>query len=185
MTQKTQDDGNIQASIAPNINYVPRTFEGKILYFNKMYNLPINRVPGFYSIAYHEKEKNPKLTIRMAVLQRLDDFEKTLRDELTESDDIRIAMGQKESPIDVLTLMADWYGDIIIYCASEMTKYGLPVMDILNIIMASNFTKLDENGQPIYDATGKVLKGPAYQKPEPMIKAFLESLLVSRDDEEA
>ena len=41
-------------------------------------------------------------------------------------------------------------------------------------IMDRNESKPDENGNPIYDANGKFLKGPNYWKPEPRIKTLLE-----------
>ena len=41
--------------------------------------------------------------------------------------------------------------------------------------MDSNESKLGADGNPIYDGNGKFLKGPNYWKPEPKIKALLES----------
>jgi hypothetical protein len=41
--------------------------------------------------------------------------------------------------------------------------------------MDSNESKLDANGNPIYDSNGKFLKGPNYWKPEPKIKTLLEA----------
>jgi predicted HAD superfamily Cof-like phosphohydrolase len=77
--------------------------------------------------------------------------------------------------VEILADLADWLGDIMVYCASEMRKYGLRSNDILGIIMASNFSKLGLDGKPIYDERGKVLKGPGYWKPEPMIRRLLEA----------
>jgi predicted HAD superfamily Cof-like phosphohydrolase len=57
---------------------------------------------------------------------------------------------------------------------TEAVKYGLPSNEILKIIMESNFSKLDENGQPIIDEFGKVLKGASYWKPEPRIMELLK-----------
>ena len=48
----------------------------------------------------------------------------------------------------------------MVYCRSEALKYGLPLEEVLDIIMDSNESKLDANGKPIYDANGKFLKGP-------------------------
>ena len=63
----------------------------------------------------------------------------------------------------------------MVYCRSEALKYGLPLEDVLDIIMDSNESKLGADGKPIYDANGKFLKGPNYWKPEPKIKALLEA----------
>ena len=46
---------------------------------------------------------------------------------------------------------------------------------VLDIIMDSNESKLGADGNPIYDANGKFLKGPHYWQPEPKIKALLEA----------
>ena len=71
--------------------------------------------------------------------------------------------------------IADLLGDVIVYCRSEALKYGLPLEGVLDVIMDSNESKLGADGNPIYDANGKFLKGPNYWKPEPRIKALLEA----------
>ena len=70
--------------------------------------------------------------------------------------------------------IADLLGDVIVYCRSEALKYGLPLEEVLDIIMDSNESKLGADGKPIYDANGKFLKGPNYWKPEAKIKSMLE-----------
>jgi hypothetical protein len=73
-----------------------------------------------------------------------------------------------------LTAMADWFGDMVVYIRSEALKFGLPLESALACIMGSNFTKLDENDQPITDqATGKVQKGPNFEPPERHIAATM------------
>jgi predicted HAD superfamily Cof-like phosphohydrolase len=78
------------------------------------------------------------------------------------------------SQTEILVAMADLLGDVIVYCRSEALKYGLPLEDVLDVIMDSNESKLGADGKPIYDANGKFLKGPNYWKPEPKIRALLE-----------
>jgi predicted HAD superfamily Cof-like phosphohydrolase len=73
-------------------------------------------------------------------------------------------------------MLADLLGDIQVYAASEMAKFGLPLDQVLAIIMQSNFSKLGADGKPIYDERGKVQKGPDYWKPEPKIKEMLAAL---------
>lgn len=131
--------------------------------FNAMYKLPSPSAP----------------TIEFA---RLEGFKKIISEEVTEVDDIIIKYDAitPESPseveAEVLTDIADWLGDMIVYCTSELRRYGLKPTAILEIIMQSNFSKLDADGQPIYDPeTGKVLKGPGYWKPEPKIREWIES----------
>ena len=79
------------------------------------------------------------------------------------------------SAVDIAVAVADLLGDIMVYCRSEALKYGLPLEDVLDLIMDSNESKLGADGKPIYDANGKFLKGPNYWKPEPKIKALLEA----------
>lgn len=78
--------------------------------------------------------------------------------------------------LDRLVAMADWLGDLIVYCASEMRRWGLPTERILDIIMMSNFTKLGVDGRPIYDSRAKVLKGPNFVPPEPAIRKLLQEM---------
>ena len=101
-------------------------------------------------------------------------FKATLLDEVHEIDEIVELSKHGGAPVDTLVAMVELLGDIVVYCRSEALKYGLPLEAVLDIIMDSNESKLDEQGNPIYDANGKFLKGPNYWKPEPKIKALLE-----------
>ena len=135
-----------------------KSFAHRIAAMNAMYSLPANDRPA----------------LPEDVIGRLTRFKATLMDEVHEIDEI-VELAQKGVPqIDILVAMADLLGDIMVYCRSEALKYGLPLEDVLNVIMDSNESKLGADGKPIYDANGKFLKGPNYWKPEPKIKALLE-----------
>lgn len=142
-------------------------FKKAIKAFNEMYNLPVSPVPT--------------LDIGVPVIERLQAFKKILSEELDEIDEIVKYLtpdhdGESDSSdIEALTMLADLLGDVQVYCASEMAKFGLPVDQVLEIIMQSNMSKLGADGLPIYDDRGKVLKGPGYWKPEPRIKELLQS----------
>lgn len=159
-----------------------KSFEAMILYFNGMYKLPIAASPSTESEYKWQQQKFPAQLLqdeREAVLKRMKDFfGGILQKELDEHTDILDKLYAKEyqSDIEVLTDLADLLGDLIVYCASEMVRYGIPINETLRIIMDSNFSKLDADGLPIYDATGKVMKGPNYWKPEPKIMAMLLQL---------
>lgn len=165
---------------------IPRTLEGKILYFNTIYKLPVAPYPTLLSVVNKERTV-PNMTAELCIEQRIRNFQKTLLDEIAEGTDIIYKLqeiantqpGQEEphTPLQILTDLSDWLHDIIIYCLSEAAKYGIPSMDVLDIIMSSNFSKLDADGNPIYDSYGKVLKGPKYWKPEPQIYALLKELI--------
>jgi hypothetical protein len=85
-----------------------------------------------------------------------------------------------EAKKDVLVDMADWLSDLIVYCRSEAMKYGLPLEDTLQAVMASNFTKLPADGVPVHDANGKFLKDMTnFVPPENAIKTILFGLAKS------
>ena len=77
--------------------------------------------------------------------------------------------------IDDLVDLADWLGDIMVYAASEMRRFGLPINETLSIIMQSNFSKLGEDGKPIIKE-GKVMKGPGYWRPEPKLRELIVAM---------
>ena len=113
---------------------------------------------------------------------RLRKFKATLLDEVNEIDDIVAACERNAEPIDVMVAIADLLGDVIVYCRSEALKFGLPLEDVLAVIMDSNESKLGADGKPIYDANGKFLKGPNDWKPEPKIKELLQAAIAGAKD---
>ena len=125
---------------------------------NAMYKLPAS--------------DNPSLPDDVA--ERLVKFKATLLDEVHEIDEIVALCRNGGSASDIAVAIADLLGDITVYCRSEALNYGLPLEEVLDVIMDSNESKLDASGSPIYDTNGKFLKGPNYWKPEPRIKALLE-----------
>ena len=144
-------------------------FQDAIKKFNNLYGLPINESP---TVIYQS---------RAHLAARLKEFKKILLDEVLEVDDIiaelDIPIGQiGPSPVEVLTELADWLGDLQVYCASEMRKFGLDNDTVLSIIMASNMSKLGEDGKPIIE-NGKVQKGPNYWKPEPLIQRYIQAAI--------
>ncbi len=139
-------------------------FKDKIKAMNKMYDLPVNGTPQFYGNLSH--------TIK--------NFQCILSEEVDEATDIIDDIhNYRTEDVDVLVSIADWLADITIYCRSEALKYGIPLEEVIDIVMDSNMSKLGEDGEPIKDERGKVLKGINYWKPEPKIK----ELLLSRVEE--
>ena len=134
-----------------------RPFAQRIAAMNAMYKLPANDRPA----------------LPADVADRLTKFKATLLEEVHEIDEIVALAKNGGEASDIAVAIADLLGDIVVYCRSEALKYGLPLEDVLDIIMDSNESKLGADGNPIYDANGKFLKGPSYWKPEPKIKALL------------
>lgn len=136
----------------------------QIIKFNAMYGVDSNDLPT----------RLPK--------ERLMAFKEILAEELEEIDEI---IDNYDTPgADLFVNLSDLLGDLQVYCASEMRRWGLPNDEVLGIIMESNFSKLGDDGKPIIDERGKILKGPNYWKPEPQIAAMLDQKVrraVSRD----
>jgi hypothetical protein len=134
-----------------------RPFNERIAAMNAMYRLPAQDAP----------------TVPEGVADRLVKFKATLMAEVHEIDDIVAMANSGASKLDVAVAIADLLGDITVYCRSEALKYGLPLEQVLDVIMDSNESKLGADGNPIYDQNGKFLKGPGYWKPEPKIRDLL------------
>lgn len=140
-------------------------FNTQINAFNKMYGLPTHQVPVVSRIEFPDKKD---------LLDRLTKFKLIMLEELDEVHDLQVSIDSGATEIDILTELADWLGDLQVYCASEMAKFGLDNDIVLGVIMESNMSKLGPDGKPIYDTRGKVMKGPGYWKPEPTIKKYIE-----------
>lgn len=150
----------------------PNDFDDQIRKFNELYRLPVLDVPGIPPLPGEQGQST-----RERLLNRLDQFQKILAEELAEVEEIKNKVKAGEPPVEVLTDLADWLGDIQVYCASEMRKFGLDNAVILSTIMASNMSKLGVDGKPIYDDRGKVMKGPNFWPPEPMIRKYLTAAI--------
>lgn len=137
-----------------------KIFANRIADMNAMYGLDMTEVPYLWS-NFNE---------------RLDKFKKILLDEVNEIDDIKKPW-VVVNDVDCLVAIADLLGDITVYCRSEAMKYGIPLEQVLDIIMDSNESKLGADGEPIIDENGKFLKGPNYWKPEPKIKKLLTKII--------
>ncbi len=74
-----------------------------------------------------------------------------------------------------LVEVADACGDMLYILCGTMLKHGLQdkIEEVFREIQASNMSKLDKNGQPIYREDGKVLKSDQYFKPD--IKTILNN----------
>lgn len=71
-------------------------------------------------------------------------------------------LSQKEIKVELLDALAD------IYVTSVGSAYNLEMdfVGAVNEVNKSNNSKLDEEGKPIYNEFGKVIKGPNYFPPD-------------------
>lgn len=164
----------------------PHSFKFNIARMHQIYKLPTN--------------DHATLEVGESPIKRLDGFFKTLSDEAAEynvSTDGKPSIREKleqfyamsasqftteeieEARRDVLTDIADWLSDLTVYIRSEGMKFGIPLEDTLDAVMASNFSKIKGgvDGTPTYDENGKVMKDlSCYQPPENAIKTILFGL---------
>jgi predicted HAD superfamily Cof-like phosphohydrolase len=62
--------------------------------------------------------------------------------------------------------VADALTDILYVTYGAGHAFGIDLDKCFNEVQSSNMSKLDENGRPIYNNSGKVMKGPNYFKPD-------------------
>ena len=62
--------------------------------------------------------------------------------------------------------VADALTDILYVTYGAGHAFGIDLDKCFEEVQNSNMSKLDENGQPIYNESGKVMKGPKYFKPD-------------------
>ena len=61
--------------------------------------------------------------------------------------------------------VADALTDILYVTYGAGHAFGINLDKCFDEVQNSNMSKLDENGKPIYNESGKVMKGPDYFKP--------------------
>ena len=91
-------------------------------------------------------EKIIKLRYNL-IKEELDEFEEALKDK-----------NLKE--------VADALTDILYVTYGAGHAFGIDLDKCFEEVQNSNMSKLDEKGKPIYNESGKVMKGPNYFKPD-------------------
>ena len=78
-----------------------------------------------------------------------------------ELEELRIAMDSKN-----LVEVADALTDILYVTYGAGHAFGIDLDKCFDEVQQSNMSKLDDHGKPIYNDSGKVMKGPKYFKPD-------------------
>ena len=91
-------------------------------------------------------EKIIKLRYNL-IKEELDEFEEALKDR-------------------DLKEVADALTDILYVTYGAGHAFGIDLDKCFDEVQRSNMSKLDEDGKPIYNDSGKVMKGPNYFKPD-------------------
>ena len=90
---------------------------------------------------------------------------KQLRFKLMEEENLEYLKATREND---LVEIADALGDMLYILCGTIISHGLQnkIEEIFQEIQSSNMSKLGNDGKPIYNNKGKVMKGPNYFKPD-------------------
>ena len=113
-----------------------------------------SKVGIFMKTFGQEVKDNPSFSTDKINKLRIDLIKEELQ-ELTE------AMKNKD-----LLEVADALTDILYVTYGAGHAFGINLDKCFEEVQNSNMSKLDENGKPIYNDSGKVMKGPSYFKPD-------------------
>ena len=113
-----------------------------------------DKVGTFMKTFGQEVKTKPSFSTDKINKLRLDLIKEELA-ELTE------AMNNKD-----LLEVADALTDILYVTYGAGHAFGINLDKCFEEVQNSNMSKLDENGKPIYNEYGKVMKGPNYFKPD-------------------
>ena len=113
-----------------------------------------SKVGTFMKTFGQEVKTKPSLSTEKINKLRVDLIKEEL-EELTE------AMNNKD-----LLEVADALTDILYVTYGAGHAFGIDLDQCFEEVQNSNMSKLDENGKPIYNDSGKVMKGPNYFKPD-------------------
>ena len=113
-----------------------------------------NKVGTFMKTFGQEVKTNPSFSSDKINKLRVD----LIKEEL---DELQEAMKN-----DDLLEVADALTDILYVTYGAGHAFGIDLDKCFDEVQNSNMSKLDENGKPIYNDAGKVMKGPNYFKPD-------------------
>ena len=112
-----------------------------------------NKVGLFMKTFGQEVKNKPSLSNDKINKLRID----LIKEEL---DELKEAMDNKD-----LLEVADALTDILYVTYGAGHAFGINLDKCFDEVQNSNMSKLGENGEPIYNEAGKVMKGPNYFKP--------------------
>ena len=112
----------------------------KVKIFMETFGQEVKNKPSFSS----EKINNLRYEL---IREELDEFKEALKNK------------------DILEV-ADALTDILYVTYGAGHAFGIDLDKCFEEVQQSNMSKLNENGKPIYNESGKVMKGPNYFKPD-------------------
>jgi predicted HAD superfamily Cof-like phosphohydrolase len=116
-------------------------------------------VKNFMNIYEQEVKTKPSFPSEKIVQLRYD----LIKEEL---DELSVAIKDKD-----IVEVADALTDLLYVVYGAGHSFGIDLDKCFAEVQRSNMSKLDNDGKPIYNENGKVMKGPNYSKPN--LKQFL------------
>ena len=113
-----------------------------------------NKVGIFMKTFGQEVKSKPSFSTNKINKLRID----LIKEEL---DELKEAMDNND-----LLEVADALTDILYVTYGAGHAFGINLDKCFDEVQNSNMSKLGENGEPIYNESGKVMKGPNYFKPD-------------------
>ena len=113
---------------------------GKVRYFMKTFDQEIKNKPGLST------KKINKLRVSL-INEELEEFKKAIKN-------------------NDLKEVADALTDILYVTYGAGHAFGINLDKCFDEVQQSNMSKLGDDGKPIYNDKGKVMKGPNYFKPD-------------------
>ena len=124
----------------------------RLTYRSKMTNF--EKVGVFMKTFGQEVKNKPSLSIEKINQLRIS----LIQEEL---DELKEAMANND-----LLEVADALTDLLYVTYGAGHAFGIDLDKCFNEVQNSNMSKLGEDGKPIYNELGKVMKGPNYFKPD-------------------
>ena len=118
-----------------------------------------NKVKTFMNTYGQEVKNTPEFPDSKIVQLRID----LIQEELNE---LKEAINNND-----IIEVADALTDILYVTYGAGHSFGVDLDSCFNEVQNSNMSKLGDDGKPIYNESGKVMKGPNYFKPN--LKKFL------------
>jgi len=115
--------------------------------FMETYGQEVKLIPNF--------PENKILKLRIDLIQE-------------ELDELKEAIDNRD-----IVEVADALTDILYVTYGAGHSFGINLDDCFSEVQRSNMSKLDENGKPVFNDNGKVLKGPNYFKPD--LKKYIKT----------
>lgn len=89
-----------------------------------------------------------------------------------------------KSELDKLIDQSDALVDILYFTYGSADMSNVDLRPLFKIVQSANMSKLDDNGEPIYNEFGKIQKSKNFRKPEPLIKEEILKQIKEADSNE-